>query len=290
MPGDLPWKVTGEVPAVGANPLNAYAAAVLVSSLMTMDAGKVPHAPSAETSWMCEFAAAPPTWPPLAATYIRVFVAGQLKLSENLPLASVDTLVPTWAAVAPVDQTLSVAPTIAVEPARTVPLSAVEPVVPPDEEPPEDELLLEVPPEDELEEELLEEVPLLEEEVPPLLDDDELLELLLPLLLEEEDEDEEEEEETGGGAAPPPPPPPHATNVTETANVIDLKRNLTFSGMRLFPQNFLCGQRLQMTNRVRFATSADVDGYATQGSPKTAALSYRSCASVLAVTVGRDIS
>jgi hypothetical protein len=192
--------------------------------------------------------------------------------------------------VAPVAQTLTVAPTIPAEPARTVPLNAVEPVVPPDEEPPEDELLLEVPPEDELlEEELLEEVPLLEEEVPPLLDEDELLELP-PLLLEEEDEDEEEEE-IGGGSAPPPPPPPHAANVTETSNVIDLKRNLTFSGMRLFSPRFLSVvSGFKMTNRVRFATSADVDGYAPQGSPKTAALSYRSCVPVVAVTVARDIS
>ena len=137
--------------------------------------------------------------------------------------------------MAPVDQTLTVAPAIAVDPARTVPLSAVEPVVPPDEdeEPPDEDELLEVPP-DELLEELLEEVPLLEEEVLPLLDEDELLELLL-----------EEEETGGGGAPPPPPPPPHATNVTEARNVIDLKRNLTCSGMRLFPQDFFCGQRLQ---------------------------------------------
>lgn len=157
-------------------------------------------------------------------------------------MAPVETLLPTWAAVAPVDQTLTVAPTIAVDPARTVPLSAVEPVVPDEEPPDEDELLLEVPPEDEpLEEELLEDVPLLEEEVPPLLED-ELLEL--PLLLLEEDDDEEE---TGGGAtpAPPPPPPPHAASVTEATSVIDLKRNVTFSGMRLFPQDFFCDQRFQ---------------------------------------------
>lgn len=133
-------------------------------------------------------------------------------------------------------------------------------MVPPDEVPPDEDELLEVPPEDELlEEELLEEAPLLEEEVLPLLDEEvpPLLDEEVPPLLEEEvppllDEDElpelpllplEEEVPIGGGAAPPPPPPPHATSVTETANVIDLKTDLTISGMRLFPQDFLRGQR-----------------------------------------------
>jgi hypothetical protein len=127
-------------------------------------------------------------------------------------------------------------------------------VVPPDEVPPDEDELLEVPPEDELlEEELLEEAPLLDEEVPPLLEEEvpPLLEDEVPPLLEEEvppllDEDELlelpplllEEVPIGGGAAPPPPPPPHAASVNETASVIDLKTNLAFSGMKIFPRDF----------------------------------------------------
>jgi hypothetical protein len=212
-------------------------------------------------------------------------------------LAPVDTLVPTWLAVVPVPQTLTVAPTIPAEPARTVPVNEVEPVVPPDEdeEPPdEDELLLEVPPEDEpLEDELLDDDPLLEEEVPPLLDEDELLEVpplldedelleVPPLLLDEEDEP------VGGGAAPPPPPPPHAANVTEATSVIDLNRNVTFSGMRLFSPRFLLWS-IQYDQPCSLR-NISVDGCEIGGSRKTTALSYRSCVSVLTVTVGQDIS
>ena len=175
-------------------------------------------------------------------------------------------------------------------------------MVPPDEVPPDEDELLEVPPEDELLEELLEEAPLLDEEVPPLLEEEvpPLLEDEVPPLLEEEvppllDEELElpplllEEVPIGGGAAPPPPPPPHATSVSETASVIDLKTNLAFSGMRIFPQDFWFSG-FNVTNSVRFAISADVDGYALQGSPETATLSYRSCEAVLTVTVERDIS
>jgi hypothetical protein len=68
----LPWKDTAEaVPAGAVKPLRAYAAAVLVSSLMTMSGAVVPQvvkAPTAFTSWMLAFTGAEPTLPPVAVT------------------------------------------------------------------------------------------------------------------------------------------------------------------------------------------------------------------------------
>ena len=193
-------------------------------------AGIVPQAPRAEVRAMWALAPPLPALPPVAVTYMRVPAAGQLKLTEKLPLASVSTLLPTTAAVRSLDHNCTVAPTTACEPPWTVPVSKFAPTLPLDEEElPEDEL------EDAplLDDELLEEAPLLLEEVLPpeeellevlppeelleVLPPEELLEVLAPelldeapLLLEEVLPPEEEllDEEVPTGAVPPPPPPP----------------------------------------------------------------------------------
>lgn len=189
-----------------------------MSSLTTTLAGRLPQAPSAEVSWSAALAAAAPTWPLLAVTYMSVPAAGQLKLSTKAPPAVVVALAPTWVAVVPLDQRVTVAPTTGVAPLIAVPLKVLV-VGPPleDEEPPEEEPLeeeLEVPPpeDDELLEE--EDEPLEEEldEDPPLLEDEED-ELLL--------EDPPDEELPLGGGAPEPPPPPHATSASVLATVND---------------------------------------------------------------------
>jgi hypothetical protein len=154
-----------------------------------------------------------PTCPPPAVTNISVPAAGQLKLKEKCPLASVVTLVPTWVAVVPVDQSETVAPTMgAVAPVMTLPVNAFVPTPPLEEDvPPDDEELLEdeVPPlEDEL---LLEDAPLLLEDAPLLLED-------APLLLD----DAPPEDEEAAGAPPPPPPPPHAISAKVAITVRDL--------------------------------------------------------------------
>jgi hypothetical protein len=200
-----------------------------VSSLTTTLVGKLPQAPSAEVSWMAELAAAAPTTPPLAVTYMSVPPpGGQLKLSTKAPPAVVVALAPTCTAVVPLAQRVTVAPTMGVAPLSAVPLKVLA-VGPPleDEEPPEEEPLeeeLEVPPpeDEELlledvpppldEEDELDEEPLDEElEDPPLLDDEELLLEVPP----------DEELPLGGGAPPPPPPPPHATSASVLATVND---------------------------------------------------------------------
>ena len=208
----MPWNAGTLVPAA-AKPLKAYAAAAVVSSLTTMPEGRVPHAPSADTERMCAFAAPAPRCPPLAMTYMSVFAAGQLKLSENAPLALVVAFTPTCAAVTPADQMLTVAPTTAELPAFTIPVTVVEPTPPlEEEEPPDDEELL-------------------DEDVPP--DEDELLDEEPPedeLLLDEEppdEEDEEDEEELlDDGAPPPPPPPPHAARASDAQRARELKATL----------------------------------------------------------------
>lgn len=196
--------------------------------MTTMLAGRLPQAPSAEVSWMAELAAAAPTTPPLAVTYISAVDEGQLKLSTNAPPAVVVALAPTWVAVVPLAQRVTVAPTMGVGPLSAVPLKVLA-VGPPleDDEPPEEEPLeeeLEVPPPED-EELLLEDVPPpldeedelddepLDEELedPPLLDDEEELLLEVP----------PDEELPLGGGAPEPPPPPHATSASVVATVND---------------------------------------------------------------------
>jgi hypothetical protein len=204
---------------------------------------------------MWVLAGALPTAPPVAVTYMSVPAAGQLKLIENWPLAFVVELVPTCALVVPVEKTLTVAPTMAVVPDTTVPVTVVEPVDAPDEVPPDEDELLE----DEAPLLLLEDAPLLLEDAPlldevPLLEDvpplEELLEEVLPLdddeLLDDEVPPLLEEVPPVGGVAPPPPPPPppQATNDTEAANVIDFKSSFVFSNMFVSLES-LCSQPVE---------------------------------------------
>lgn len=208
--------------------------------MTTTLAGKEPQAPSAETSWMCAFAAALPMCPPLAVTIMSAVDDGHVKLIENAPLASVVTLLPTWACDVPVDQTATVAPTMGCVPLRTVPVIVGGPPPPLEEDPPEDEelppLLEEVlPPDEELldevlppDEELLDDVLPPEEVLPP---DDELP--LLDEVLPPDDElpDEELPEDVLPPdevppelpPPPPPPPPPQAARTSVETNVKALK-------------------------------------------------------------------
>jgi hypothetical protein len=144
---------------------------------------------------------------------------GQVKVSPKLLLALVVALAPTCAAVVPLDQRLTVAPTTSEVPAFTVPV-IVGGLTPPldEEDPPDDELL---------EEELLEVEPppleddelLLDVEPPPLDDEEELLLEVDPPLEDEELLDDEEELPLGEGVPPPPPPPqPAIVSVVTTAN------------------------------------------------------------------------